>query len=125
MGKSESPLSTCNFHFKHVLICRCQKNVAAAKKKRLDNIKRQRAESTEKLVAIKLKLAAGNFLHTSALLKPQKRYNFYFRLMHFSLAIFNTSQPSGNARRNSEIRNRQLRSLAACRWCAARRIQVW
>ena len=83
MGKSESPLSTCNFHSKHVLICRCQKNVAAAKKKRLDNIKRQRAESTEKLVAIKLKLAAGNFLHKSVLLTSQKRDHFLFQTNAF------------------------------------------
>ena len=32
---------------------------------------------------------------------------------------------AGIARRNAELRNKQLRSLAACRWCAARRIQIW
>ena len=32
---------------------------------------------------------------------------------------------AGIARRNAELRNKQLRSLAACRWCAARRIQLW
>ena len=32
---------------------------------------------------------------------------------------------AGIARRNLELRNRQLRSLTSCRWCAARRIQIW
>ena len=41
------------------------------------------------------------------------------------LEAINGKLAAGIARRNYVIRSKQLRSLAACRWCAARRIQQW
>ena len=41
------------------------------------------------------------------------------------LDAINEKLAAGIARRNAELRNRKMRSLAACRWCAARKIQVW